>query len=323
MQFPLIGRLAAACAALLAAQAAQAGDFFPTSNQGALQRSFALPALGEARILESGEEAWYGAVDLTTEYHLGRSAREEILQDGETSRFSLSYRGGLGADWEWGVQLPLLVQGGGFLDSFIERWHGFFGLPNGGREFAPRNRYKYRYVRDGVTVLNVQDSSTGLGDVQLSTGWQWRDSAALRGMLKLPSGDENHLAGGNLGGALWLDTALPFARASAWSGYVSAGASLNDQAGVLASLQNRAAAFAGAGLSYRVLSRLQVTSQFYAHTPLYRDTDLEALKKPGLQFVLGGSYRISETLNFLLAFQEDLVTASSPDFSLHFGLSVR
>lgn len=309
--------------AALNAPAASAADFFPVFNQGSLQRSATLPALGEARLLKSSDSGWYTALDLTTEYYADSNANEELLEDGESARLALSYRAALAKNWEYQIEVPVLVQGGGFLDGPIEDWHGFFGLPNGGRELAPQDRYRYRYVRNGVTLLDVRDSGTVLGDVRVGTGWRVSESTALRGLLKLPTGDESSLSGGNAGAALWFDHAMDFGPASRWSSYLSGGASLSEESKILAGLQNSAVVFVGGGIACEVFNRLQLIGQIYAHSPLYKNTELDGLKNPGLQLLLGSRWKISETLSFLLAFQEDPIVSSSPDFSLHFGLSWR
>ena len=303
--------------------AAQAGDFFPVFNQGSLARNAALPALGSPRVLAAGKQAWYGAADLSSEYYLDGNARESILEDGETARYSLTWAQGFGNGYEASIQLPLLNQSGGFMDHSIEQWHKLFGLPNGGREFAPRNGYSFRYVRDGVTLLDVHDSGTRLGDVQLGGGWQWTPGTAVRAMLKLPTGDKNQLSGGGAGGALWLDYALPFAARSTLSGYVSGGASASGRSGPLSALQNQVLGFGGAGLGWQAFSRVQLVGQLYLHSPLYKDTEISGLKKAGGQLLLGLNWRVGNETLFKLAFQEDVLTNSSPDFSLHFGLSLQ
>lgn len=293
-----------------------------TFNQGTLARGFALPALGDTQVLPDGESQLRATVDLSTEYALDREAGEELLLDGETQRYALRYARGWGAT-EWSLEVPLLHVGGGFMDEPIENWHDAFGLPNGGREDAPHDRYRYRYVRDGITQFDVTDGGTRLGDVVLSGGLMPSQGWALRGQLKLPTGDEDHLVGGNFGAAVWADAALPFPESSDWEGFVSAGVSASEDADVLARLQNDVIPFGGAGLAWRLLSSLQAIAQLYAHGPLYDHTEIDALQRPGLQLSLGGRWCPGAGPCFELSFQEDLLVASSPDFSLRLAVLTR
>ena len=318
-----ISSLIALGLSLAAVPPVYAWDALPAQNDATLARSFALPALGQSQIFAPDEQSYQINVDEITEYYADSNANESIVLDGETTKILLAYRKGFSDNLELTVDLPVLVVGGGFMDSFIQDWHRAFGLPNGGRENAPNDRRLYQYTRNGVTLLNESRSATGIGDVQLGAGWQLNNTLALRGMVKLPTGNSDRLTGGNLGGAVWGDWAMPFAQGSAFDGFVSGGVSLNRRSDVLSAQQQIAVGFGGAGLGYHLTNDLEVLGQLYAHSALYKDSDLDGLKRPGLQLTLGGSYRISPQYKVNLYFQEDPVTSSSPDFSIHIGLTVR
>jgi hypothetical protein len=293
-----------------------------THNQSTLARGFALPPLGDTAPRKAG--AWGLSADLTNEFANKREASEALLLDGESQRYALRYLGGWAGDrGDWSVEVPLLHVGGGFLDGLIEDWHDAFSLPGGGREDAPRDRVSYVYERDGVTLLEVNEGGTHLGDVQLGAGWQPWAGLMLRGMVKLPTGDEDDLAGGNLGAAAWLDWAWPMPEGAPVSGFVSAGVSANEDADVLESLQKNVIPFGGVGVGVRLLPSLQAIAQLYAHGPLYDDSAIGALEDAGLQFTLGGRWCPGAAPTCLeLSFQEDLIVDSSPDFSLRLALAV-
>lgn len=315
--------LAALGFSLLPMVPALAWEALPATNGAALARSFALPGLGQSRVLAPDEQSVQINLDVITEYYADNNARESIVLDGETTQLGLTYRKGWSNNLEFTAEVPILIASGGFMDSFIQNWHSAFGLPNGGRESAPDNRRLYRYTRDGVTLLNETNDKTGLGDAQLGAGWQLNNRLALRGMIKLPTGDSTRLTGGNLGTAVWGDWALPFAENSAFDGFASGGLSLNRRSDVLPSQQQTVVAFGGTGLGYHLTNNLQVLGQLYLHSPLYKDSDLDGLRKAGLQLTLGGRYRVSQKYSFDLYFQEDPITSTSPDFSIHIGLTVR
>jgi hypothetical protein len=292
---------------------------FTTFNQAALSQGFALPVVGETTVLEAGASRSLWTLDLSSEYHEDQAGTESLTLDGETTRLAWRYTQGAGG-WEWGFELPVVHVGGGFMDSFIEGWHDFFGLPNGGREFAPRDRYQYRYERDGAVVLDRSEEGWALGDVRLSAGWAVSETMVLRGELKLPTGDEDKLTGGVLGGAVWADWALP--RTNGWSGFLSLGLSANDNSDVLEDQQKTLIPFGGIGMSYRLFEPLEVGVQYVMHGALYDDTEIDALKKPGGQLVFGGRW-LGAGWGLDLAVQEDIITHSSPDFSIHVGLRLQ
>jgi hypothetical protein len=304
------------------ATSAWADAILPTTNQGALARSFALPVLGETRVLAPGDYRYRIAVDWTNEYFFDQNANESLVEDGETVRIGFGWRGAVAPGLEMGAQLPVLVTGGGVLDGVIQNWHDFFGLPNGGREHAPHDRYLYRYTRGDSTLLNVDTATTDFGDAELSAGWQLRDGLALRGMVKLPTGSKSDLTGGNAGGAVWVDYD-PFRGSRRWFGFVSAGGSVNAKSSTLSDQQHQWLALGGAGLGFRLWQPFSLLGQIYAHSQLYGDSSFKALRRDSVQLALGGRYEFAHGTAFVAGIQEDLVTSSSPDFSIHMDVSFR
>lgn len=302
--------------------AAQANPFFTTFNQGAFARTFLLPALGQTQVVAKDSEHRL-TLDQTSEYFAQNTATETIVADGETTRVSYHWRQPLATGWEMSVELPVLVQGGGFLDGFTEGWHDSFGLPNGGRELAPRDRYLYRVTRNGTTAFVRDRSGTALGDARVSAGWQAAEGLALRAAVQLPTGSRSQFTGGSTGLAIWGDYALRFDETSDWQAFVSLGGSVTQESDVLPDLQRTVVGIGGAGLAYRWSEALQLILQTSLHTSLYENTALEALERPGVQTSFGFQYELDPGLSLQMGLQEDLVAASSPDFSVHLAFVMR
>lgn len=315
-------RLIVLLAALFAvAVPARAGEFVPGGTSGALARGFALPAPGQPQVVPRGRRVTRVTFDVTNEYVVeGTCADECILLDGETSRLRVAHRRGLGGGWDFGIEVPLLDRGGGFLDGWIQDWHGWFGLPNGGREFAADGQYRYRYERGGVVLLDETRDGSGVGDVELTLGRAIGAGRVLRAMAKLPTGDEDALGGGNAGGALWLEQALPLPRG--WSGYVALGGSVNDIGEVLPDMQNREVAFGGIGLLMPITRTVALSAQLYAHSRLYDGSELTPLARIGAPLTLGLQFRTGPRGTFEIGFQEDPSVNGSPDFSAYLSLRV-
>lgn len=313
---------------LLMSGPAYPGEFVPGGNTGALARGFALPALGQP-VLQGGRQQTGALLDFTSEFVTEGFSRtgtcpvssECITLDGETARLLLSHRRGLGAGWDFSLEIPLLSQGGGFLDGWIEEWHGWFGLPNGGRETAPRDRYQYRYVRNGVERLNVTEPYSGFGDITLGIGRRMGDSVALRGMVKLPTGDEARLGGGNAGAALWLDAVLPLP--DGFQGFVAGGVSVNARGEVLPDMQNREVVFGGIGLTtpFPFTGRVRILAQVYGHSRLYDGGGVSVFSRAGVPLTLGLQVRTGPASRFEFGFLEDLAVNASPDFTAYLSLT--
>lgn len=312
--------------ALLVAGAAQA-EGFAVFNQSSFARAAALPALGGPPVLAVGESQTRLTLDWVSEYVEQQNSREALTLDAESQRLALSYRRGFGGSivsvdgWEWGVELPLVSSGGGRLDSLIENWHDIFGLPNGGREHAPRDRYLIRYQRDGQTVLSLDEGKAGLGDARVTLGVAFGEHWVLRAMLQLPTGDADRLTGGHAGGALWSDYTLPLGETQRAKLTVSAGLSATETGGPLGAQQEPVAALAGAALSLPLFWGMEGVTQFNFHSALYQGSGLEPLDGPSGQLAFG--VRLPWAGGAVtLGVQEDVVVNTSPDFSLHIGLSL-
>ena len=311
--------LAFACLAPLAA-AAEPG--FSVRNESTLSRTATLPTLGETRVLDAGRVATRFTVDWSNEYVEQASAREALSIDAESERVTFGFRRGIADGVEISADLPLLFTGGGTLDGVIEGWHDAFGLPNGGRDRVRQDRYRVQYTVDGQTRILDDEGASGIGDLELGAGFRLRDDFAFRALAKLPTGRGSRLQGGNAGGALWFDFD-PFHGAANWFGYLSAGASYSGQSDVLGDQQKQFVGLAGAAIGYRIWRPVSLLVQFNGHTALYRDSDLNALDRPGGQLVFGGRIDVAPKLQLDLGVQEDVLVSASPDFSIHIGLRYR
>lgn len=307
---------------VLATAGAHASEFPPVTNHAMLARGFTLPSLGHPPAGTASR--WQWSLDLTNEYESlgfnanGQCADPECLRvDGETRRLAVRHQRRFAPGWDWSVEVPLVAHAGGSLDGIIETWHGWFGLPNNGRELQPRDQFRVFYSSDGQVLLDYDEPRSGLGDVSLGIGRDW-GRWALRGEAKLPTGDSARLSGGNAGVALWLAGETP--RAGRWRGYVAAGASLNRRGELLPQQQNRLVPLGGAGLSVAVSPRLRLQAQLYAHGPLFANSRLRNLGRAGLLLSVGGQFALTPSASVELALIEDLGVNVSPDFNLQWVL---
>lgn len=291
---------------------------FPVFNQAALARQHALPSPEAA----AGGEGGRLQLDWTNEVLLEQAGAESVVLDGEALRLALTQRWTWN-DWRFSAELPLLLTSGGVLDSMVEEWHEWFGLPNGGRDQLPRDDYRYAYTRGGTTVFDVTDTGAGIGDLRLTAGHCGEELRCLRVMLQLPTGDADQLEGGGLGIAGWYEQGFRLGATERWSGAVAAGASATRADGPLKDQAETLVPFGWASLAYALTERLDAGAQLYAHGPLYDDSALDALTRTGLQLSFGFRYAVGENTYWTLGMQEDLLTRSSPDFSIHLGVDWR
>ncbi len=303
---------------------------FYTQNQSSVAQIFGLPAAGDAMVLTKGRFTALLAADVASNYAKDSGPSENILLDGESYRFSLALRYGISDRIEGGIDIPYVGQGGGFLDSFIIGWHNFFGLPQGGRTEAPRNRILYRYAKDGQNRLLINDSDFDIGDIRLSGGMQiYNDgqknprNVALRASLKLPTGASRELHGsGSTDFALWLsagdDYQLPL-RLGHFTFFGAAGGMVMSDGDILRDQQRNLAGFGTFGFGWGPAEWIALKTQVSGHTPFYK-SDLRELGKSTLQLIIGGTLAFSPKTSLDIGVSEDIIIHTSPDVAFHLAL---
>ena len=313
------------------ATSATAMDIIPfrSSNQSPLIRIFGLPAIGSALVVPAGHFEATLTSDVSNNSTSGISPTDTIMLDGETYRFNLAARYGITPKFQIGIDIPYLANSGGFLDGFIEGFHDTFGLPQGMRKSSPRNRLLYQYTRNGVTKVQVDDGSSGIGDIRLSGAWQlYHDgteaplAVALHGSIKLPTGNSNRLFGsGSTDFALWLTASdnfqLPLGRLTL---YGAAGGMALTDGEVLKDQQRNLAGFGSLGFGWSPLQWLTLKVQADAHTSLYTGSSLKQVNSGSVQLVSGGTIGFTRNTSFDVGVSEDVMVDTAPDVVFHFAL---
>lgn len=148
----------------------------------------------------------------TTYYQASPLSEYRLFVDSETLRvtFDLGWR--IDDRWQIGIEVPLMVQMGGFLDATVEGFHGLFNLSNGGRENSPRNDYGVYVARNARFWISEQrpppvrigDTVVRLKSPILADGGRLPSVSVLTA-VKFPTGRFDHLSGS---GGLDLQLAL-------------------------------------------------------------------------------------------------------------------
>ncbi len=301
---------------------------FASFNQSPVIQIHNLPAVDSAAVLNEGRSRYRLVNDLASNYTFANASNENLLFDGETNRTRFVYTRGAGNGWEWGVQIPYVNHSGGSLDGFIEDWHDIFGLPQGGRPAAPRNRLRYFYQRNGVTQLLLTEASSGMGDVRLSAGWQRPQRGdtrlAIRGSLSLPTGDSDQLRGSGAEElALWLSADGE----ESWFGlpgglFGGGGLLLMGRGEVLADQQRRFVAFGSLGAGVRVLPWMRLKLQADVNSSFYRNSSLTQINATAVQLLMGGDLQLGRNVRLDIMVGEDITVHASPDVVFHLALTV-
>ena len=295
---------------------------------------YGVPASAGARVMAAGSWEAIESLDIASHLRAGGSGAERVLIDGETWRQALTLRHGLGDGWELLVDVPAVSHSTGAFDGFIEDWHDAFGLPQGDRNRVPRDRLALFYADGGGTRFDIDRDVRSLGDASLGVGYALpsspfpNDGMVVRGMVKLPSGDEGALAGsGGYSASAWAETSGAFPGSAVtrrWLYAATLGILVGEAPEDLSAIGGRFIAFGRFGVTWRALEDLHLTAQVDAHSSPYGASSLPPLSDAAVMLGLGGTLRITERLALEIAVTEDDGTGhAAPDIGLHVAMRWR
>lgn len=254
-------------------------------------------------------------------YSGGAVADEALLLDSEGTRLDLRYRRRLGCTTA-AIEGGWLAYHGGVLDEPIDTWHGWFDMPNAGREFREPSlvRLVYRDSTDGgLRTRDIDSDVSGPGDVFVSLQRPGRctDGGDIwRLGLKLPLGDdEDWLGSGTVDlFADWQSPAFDLAHGVELA--LSIGVMRGGDSELFAR-QRRWVAYGAVGAGWRLAPASRLFAQFDWHGPLF-DSALRELGDTAGSLTVGHAWRLGRgTLD--LAIAEDVLIDTTPDITFHIG----
>jgi len=302
---------------------------FYSFNQSPVVQIYGLPAIGRAEVLAPNHRRVELNEIIANNFTGMPLGNEMLMFDGESYRTTLMFAHGVTHDAELGIELPYVAIRGGYLDGFVDSFHELFGFSDGGRNEVPHNRLQYFYSRNGTTLLDLTEPASGVGDIRLTGAWQWQPAqpanhhaVALRGLLKLPTGDPDTLLGsGGTDVAIWASVACnPAVCTDGLQWYGGLGGLYVGNGDVLPDMQRHLVGFASGGLGWSVLADLILKAQLDAHTPFYRDSEFGQLAGSAAQLLLGFTWKFGAGRALDFAISEDIIPNNSPDVTILVGL---
>jgi Protein of unknown function (DUF3187) len=317
---PLLHPLAVALGGSLVLAAPAGAQMLPVRDQNPLTRAAYLPLPAALDAATDGRFAFAAGVQWSNTLNLRETASERMVVDEETVEADLTLSRGVGA-WQLRATLPLIHRGAGVLDSFIEGWHSFFGLPQGDRPSRPRNLYQISYQRTALAPVEAP-SGSALGDLALEAGRTLAaaPSGRLEGWagIEVPTGSRTHLTGnGALDAAAWLAGESRLARD--WSLAGRAGLSCVGGAATAGLPFERALGFATATLGWAASERLAAVVQLDAHSAIARGSGIDFLGS-AVALTVGGRYRLQSGAVFEAGVVEDIEVDHSPDVTFQLAM---
>lgn len=296
---------------------------FLTRNQSPLLALYGLPSPLPARLPAAGGGRFAGVVNWSNAAKVDSTGDATYTLDGEVFELRLHFDHAINERFALHAELPWRRVSGGSLDGVIEDWHSVLGLPGGSRRRLPKDELLIEYQQGDATVVRIEDSSSGIGDIPIALGYQLHatDQTALAAWLtvKAPVGNVDDLTGSGA-----ADVAATLAGLSRlddrWHLFGQATVAWLGEGDLLPDMQESFAWTLMGGLAWNAWRSLDVTAQVEANSKIFDGTDTE-FDGDAIVLTVGGSWRTAGGWRYDFGVSEDLQTGASPDVA--FNLAVR
>ncbi len=290
-------------------------------NLSPFETGLGMPAMAAANALNKGR--WNLTWDLHWASHAVREVGNEgdLELDGETRRQDLRLVAGITDRLTLMVDVPWIHHSAGSLDSLIDGWHDFWGLPEGDRADQPQD--KLRFAVSGTEEFALEQGASGLGDVELGLAWEFwgdeRQDLAAFTQITLDTGDNKDLTGSG-------DTAVAAGLRYSRQRCVFSELSCHVQAGLIdpgslefTGRQRSLLMFGGLSLVWQPATKLALIAQLESREGAYEvgplsTHDMALWGSLGLRWQPGTDWVVEAQ------FSEDLKVESAPDITFRLAL---
>ncbi len=271
------------------------------------------------------------AISNSMSYSLSHSSTYTVEESGdwlinldmEITELNFRYKKIIKDTVELGLDIPVLILGGGFMDGFLEDYHEAFDFPDYGRSNRPHNEFLYDVRHNGKEVVQGK-SGTDIGDIRLSAKKSLISSDGLNlsvaGNVEVPvSSAKKGYSNGSLdaGVSVLLDKSITDAVMTYWNfGAVFPGDVRGHEK---VDLKNYL--YGGVAIEAALGDGLSAIVQVLGQSDIYPETGVSAVDQDSYMIVIGGRYN-TKGGSFELSLAEDLSVSGTPDFIINLTFKV-
>jgi hypothetical protein len=165
----------------------------------------------------------------------------------------------------------------GFLDGFLEWYHGLFGIRYPERDHRDRNGYAYFYEFPEGDTVRFARKGFGLGDTRLGIGRRFGDKFQSVLSLTLPTSTLGDGYGRQTVSVSLLNTVrAPVTPRLLYEGSLNVG--FTPKQGELEPIQRSVFLLATSGFRWRTVGGLWSFANLYLHSPYYHDAVAQQLE---------------------------------------------
>jgi hypothetical protein len=208
----------------------------------------------------------------------------------------------------------------GFLDGFLDWYHGLLGIDMPERERRPHDAFLYQLELPDGRLRSRRSTGVFLGDLRLSAGVRHSPHLQTVATLTLPTSTAPAGYGrGVPAGAVVTTLRAPLAGRLVYEG--SLGLGYTPRHGDLTDYQRTTFVSGSSGLRWRFWGRQSIYGNLFVHSPYYHDTTLLALDRREMSFDFGWILATRAGPEWRLGLTEDL-EPGGPGIDLVFRLGI-
>lgn len=283
--------------------AAQGLPHYAPINPVATSRS----GLGFEPYRDPAPGRWVASLGLeyATTIEVNELPAADYLLDSELLRLDLRARRDLGARTFVLAEAEVRGAYAGFLDGFLEWYHGLLGVDIPERDARPRDEFGYAVAPPGGQLLRPEPSDLFLGDTRVGLGLRWMPGVQSVAAVTLPTSTGPEGYGRGVASVSLLNTVRArVAPRLVYEGSLSAGYTARH--GRLAPLQRETMVAASSGLRWGFWGRHAIYGNFFYHSPYYEGTTLPSLDRRELSFDFGWILATGSASEWRVGMTEDL-----------------
>jgi hypothetical protein len=256
---------------------------------------------------EAAPAGWTAAlaVDYGSAIEYNRLTRADYVLDSELLRVGLGLSRDLGAGSFFTLNAAIGGAYAGFLDGFLDWYHGALGITVSEREQRPRDRFLYTVTLPDGNSVSRSENKFFLQDIRIGFGVRSKPTLQTVLSLTLPTSTGPEGYGRGVPSLAFLNTFR--SRLDPRLLYEgSLGVGFTPSHGRLPESQRELFLAATSGLRLRVWGRQSLFANLFYHSPYYHGTTLPALDRRELSLDFGWILQTSGGGEWRVGLTEDL-----------------
>lgn len=261
------------------------------------------------------------ALDYASAIEFNQLIIAKYVLDAEVMRFSVELARDLTPHTFLALRTAVGGAYAGFMDGFLDWYHGLLGITVRERERRPRNQFLYTITLPDGTGIRRDRSSLFLRDLRLNLGIRYnpRLQSVISLMLPTGTGPEGYDKG-VVSVGLMNTFRAPLHPRVMYEGSLSVG--FTPTHGSLPQTQRETFVAASSGMRLRIWGRQSLFANLFYHSPYYHDTTLPSLDRRELSLDFGWILRTHRGGEWRVGMTEDMEPGGpAVDLVFRFGRS--